>query len=103
MPTADHAVAGCGLLVPVEVARLCRKFRHASSVVPTLNSSTPPLAEVGLLEDAGMSIGFVLRATDGLVVVADGLTSHAVTNAPVNGDTAKIARAPHELPFVVVA
>ena len=50
-----------------------------------------------------MSIGFVLRATDGLVVVADGLTSHAVTNAPVDSDAAKIAKAPHDLPFVVVA
>lgn len=50
-----------------------------------------------------MSIGFVLRATDGLVVVADGLTSHAVTNAPVDSDVAKIAKAPHDLSFVVVA
>ena len=50
-----------------------------------------------------MSIGFVLRATDGLVVVADGLTSHAVTKAPVDSDVAKIAKAPHDLPFVVVA
>jgi hypothetical protein len=50
-----------------------------------------------------MSVGVALQASDGVVVFADGRTSHYYLGGQAQSDaTAKLVTAPHDLPFVVV-
>jgi hypothetical protein len=50
-----------------------------------------------------VSVGVALRASDGVVVIADGRTSAQVTGESLLDDAVKITAPPHDLPFVVMA
>lgn len=49
-----------------------------------------------------MSVGVALSASDGVVVFADGRTSHVANGEAQLDTTVKLVAAPHGLPFVVV-
>lgn len=49
-----------------------------------------------------MSVGVALSALDGVVVFADGRTSHVVDDEAQSDRAVKLVAAPHDLPFVVV-
>lgn len=49
-----------------------------------------------------MSVGVALSASDGVVVLADGRTSHLVGGEAQSDTTVKLVVAPQDLPFVVV-
>lgn len=49
-----------------------------------------------------MSVGVALSALDGVVLFADGRTSHVVNGEALSDTTVKLVAAPYDLPFVVV-